>query len=135
MLGILADRLTNLTLNGAHLIQHNGSPTADPTFSGGVFVNMGATLLATAPTQIIGNTGYGIGADQLGIVTIDALNIANNSREGVHLGHMSNGFIGANTVFSANGTASVTCDKTSWAFADDLKSVRGHNCKNLDNKR
>jgi Right handed beta helix region len=134
-LGILADRLTNLTLNGAQVVQHNGSPTADPTSSGGIFVNMGAALLATGPTQIVGNTGFGIGADQLGIVTIDTVTIANNSREGVHLGHMSNGFIGGNTVFSANGNATVTCDKTSWAFADDLKSLRGHNCKNIDNKQ
>jgi Right handed beta helix region len=133
--GMFVDRASNVTLAGKQLIQNNGSAIADPLSSSGIFVNMGGVLLVTSPNvSITDNIGFGIGADQMGIVTMDGLTIARNSREGVHLGHLSNGFIGPSVNFGTNGVASITCDKTSYAFVDEQKNYTGTNCKNIEKK-
>jgi hypothetical protein len=133
--GIFVDRASAVTIRGKTVIQNNGSVAADPALSSGVFVNMGGVLLIGSPNvSIVDNVGFGVGADQAGIVTVDSLTIARNSREGVHLGHMSNAFFGPNVNFGTNGVASITCDKTSYAFVDEHKNYTGTNCKNMEKK-
>jgi hypothetical protein len=80
--GVNVVRPGELSMGGPHLIQNNGSATADPTLRGGIRVSRGSLALQNG-VQINGNTGPGIRADFNTGAIVANVTVSNNSEEGV----------------------------------------------------
>lgn len=128
--GVNVVRLGELTMNGPHQIQSNGSSSADPTVRGGIRVNRGSLTLLNG-VQISNNTGPGIRADQNTGTTVTDVTISSNSEEGVHVDRRSVAGFSQPLSIVGNGIASISCDTTSLVFGD-LTGVDGINCMRIE---
>lgn len=128
--GVNVVRLGELTMNGPHQIQNNGTATADPTLRGGIRMIRGSLTL-TRGVQISNNTGPGIRADQNTGVSVTSITDSNNSEQGVKVGRQSvAGFFPPLTIVG-NGVASISCDTTSLVFGD-LTGITNINCNQIE---
>jgi hypothetical protein len=115
---------------GPHLIQNNGSATADPTFRGGIRVNRGSLTLQNGVT-ITGNVGPGIRADFNTGVLVAIVTVSNNSEEGIRVGRQSVSQFLPPVTIAGNGAASVSCDTTSLLFGD-LTGIADLDCSRIE---
>ena len=129
-LGVNVVRQGELSMGGPHLIQNNGSATADSTLRGGIRVSRASVTLQNG-VQIIGNVGPGIRADFNTGALVTNVTVSNNSEEGVRVGRQSvSEFIPPFTI-AGNGAASVSCDTTSLVFGD-LSGVTNLDCSRIE---
>ena len=128
--GVNVVRLGELTMNGPHQIQNNGSAAADPAVRGGIRVSRSSLDLLNG-VQISNNTGPGIRADQNTSTTVTNVTISSNSEEGVHVDRQSVAGFSQPLSIVGNGIASISCDTTSLVFGD-LTGVAGINCMQIE---
>ena len=130
IVGVNVVRSGELSMNGAHQIQNNGSWTADPTLRGGIRLNRSSLTLKNG-VQITGNTGPGIRADQNTGTSVSNVTVSNNSEEGVHVDRQSVAGFFQPLFFFGNGIDSISCDSTSLLYGD-LTGVAGINCARIE---
>jgi len=128
--GVNIVRLGELTMNGPHQIQNNGSSVADPTLRGGIRINRGSLNLGNG-VQVAGNVGPGLRADQNTGITITDVTINNNTEEGVHVDRQSVASFSQPLSIVGNGLSSISCDTTSLLFGD-LTGVAGISCMHIE---
>jgi hypothetical protein len=128
--GVNVVRQGELTMGGPHLIQNNGSATADPTFRGGIRVVRSSLTLQNG-VQVIGNVGPGIRADFNAGAILSNATVSNNSEDGVHVGRQSVSQFLPPITITGNGAASVSCDTTSLLFGD-LTGIAGLDCSRIE---
>ena len=130
IVGVNVVRQGELSMNGPHQVQNNGSATADATLRGGIRANRSSLTLRNG-VQITANTGPGIRADQNTGTSVSNVTVSNNSEEGVHVDRQSvAGFFQPLFLFG-NGIDSISCDTTSLIFGD-LTGVAGVNCMRIE---
>jgi Right handed beta helix region len=130
--GVNVFRLGELTMNGPHTIQKNGSVTADPTLRGGIRMNRGSLTLDKG-VKIINNFGPGVRADFNTGTSVKNVTVSNNSEEGVRVGRQSVAGFFAPLTFIGNGEASISCDNTSLIFGDlNLSTIGDIDCKHIE---
>ena len=128
--GVNVVRLGELTMNGPHQIQSNGSLVADPMFRAGIRVARGSLTL-TNGVQISNNTGPGIRADANAGFSLTNVTVSSNTEEGVHVFRQSvAGFFQPLSIVG-NGIASISCDTTSLIYGD-LTGVAGIKCMQIE---
>ncbi len=123
-------RLGELTMNGPHQIQNNGTATADPTLRGGIRMIRGSLTLNNG-VQVSNNTGPGIRADQNTGTSVTNITVSNNSEEGVRVGRQSVAGFFPPLAIVGNPVASISCDSTSLIFGD-LTGITGTNCNRIE---
>jgi len=129
-LGVNVVRQGELSMGGPHLIQNNGSATADPTLRGGIRVSRGSLTLQNG-VQITGNVGPGIRADFNTGALFSNVTVSNNSEEGVRVGRQSVSEFLPPITIAGNGAASVSCDTNSLAFGD-LSGIANLDCSRIE---
>jgi parallel beta-helix repeat protein len=128
--GVNIVRLGELTMNGPHQIQNNGTVVADPTLRGGVRTIRGSLTL-TNGVQISNNVGPGIRVDQNTGLSVTNITVSNNSEEGVKVGRQSvAGFFSPFSIVG-NSISSISCDTTSLLFGD-LTGVNNISCSRIE---
>jgi hypothetical protein len=130
ILGVNVIRMGEVTMNGPHQIQNNGSLVADPALRGGIRLNR-ASLALQNGVQVTGNTGPGIRADQNTGTSMSNVTISGNTEEGVHVDRQSVSGFSQPLLIGGNGGASISCDSTSLLFGD-LTGVAGINCMRVE---
>jgi len=128
--GVNVVRLGELTMNGPHQIQNNGTATADPTLRGGIRMIRGSLTLNNG-VQVSNNTGPGIRADQNTGTSVTNITVSNNSEEGVRVGRQSVAGFFPPLAIVGNPVASISCDSTSLIFGD-LTGITGTNCNRIE---
>jgi hypothetical protein len=128
--GVNVVRLGELTMNGPHQIQNNGTATADPTMRGGIRMNRGSLTLVRG-VQISNNVGPGIRADQNTGTSIRNITVSNNTEEGVRVGRQSVSGFFPPLAITGNGVASISCDSTSLIFGD-LTGISHIECNRIE---
>jgi hypothetical protein len=128
--GVNVVRFGELSMNGPHQIQNNGTATADPTLRGGIRVVRGSLTLNRG-VDISNNTGPGIRADQNTGLSVTNITDSNNSEEGVKVGRQSVAGFFPPLAISGNGVASISCDTTSLVFGD-LTGITQINCSRIE---
>lgn len=125
--GVNVVRSSSASFDGPHIIRRNGS-TLD-MFRSGIRVEHSNVTLAG--TNIHGNTGPGITADESSTVNVLAnAVIQGNTEDGVRLAIQSNGGFFPPISITGNGGASIACDTTSVAFGD-FTGIKNVNCSHL----
>ncbi len=128
--GVNVVRLGELTMNGPHQIQNNGTATADPTLRGGIRMIRGSLTLNNG-VQVSNNVGPGIRADQNTGTSVTNITVSNNSEEGVRVGRQSvSGFFQPLAIVG-NPVASISCDTTSLVFGD-LTGITNVECSRIE---
>src|SRR5712692_341344 len=128
--GVNVVRLGELTMNGPHQIQNNGTATADPTLGGRIRMIRGSLTLNNG-VQVSNNTGPGIRADQNTGTSVTNITVSNNSEEGVRVGRQSVAGFFPPLAIVGNPVASISCDSTSLIFGD-LTGITGNNCNRIE---
>ena len=128
--GVNVVRMGELTMNGPHQIQNNGSPAADPTFRAGIRVARSSLTLGNG-VQISNNVGPGIRADQNTGTIVTNVTVSSNTEEGIHVDRQSVAAFFQPLSIVGNGIASISCDTTSLVFGD-LTGVAGINCMRIE---
>lgn len=128
--GINVVRSGELTMNGPHQIQNNGSLGADATLRGGIRVARGSLTL-TNGVQVSNNTGPGIRADQNTGTSVTNVTVSGNTEEGIYVDRQSVAGFSQPLSIVGNGIASISCDTTSLVFGD-LTGVAGINCMHIE---
>jgi hypothetical protein len=129
-LGVNVVRQGELTMVGPHLIQNNGSATADPTLRGGIRVVRSSLTLRNG-VQVIGNVGPGIRVDFNAGAMLSTATVSNNTEDGVHVDRQSVSQFVPPITITGNGAASVSCDTTSLVFGD-LTGITGLDCSRIE---
>lgn len=130
ILGVNVIRMGEVTMNGPHQIQNNGSLVADPALRGGIRLNR-ASLALQNGVQVTGNSGPGIRADQNTGTSMSNVTISGNTEEGVHVDRQSVAGFAQPLFIGGNGGGSISCDSTSLLFGD-LTGVAGINCTRIE---
>ena len=125
--GVNVVRSSAANFNGPHFIRRNGS-ASDLSRSG---IRVEHSSVTVAGTNINGNTGPGITADESSTINVLAnAVIRGNTEDGVHLAIQSNGGFSQPISIAGNGGASIACDTTSVAFGD-FTGIKNINCSLL----
>ena len=130
IVGVNVIRGSELSMNGPHQIQNNGSATADATLRGGIRLNRSSLTLRNG-VQVTGNAGPGIRADQNTGTLVSNVTVSNNSEEGIHVDRQSVAGFFQPLFFFGNGIDSISCDATSLIYGE-LTGVQGVNCTRIE---
>lgn len=136
--GINVVQGSSAAILGAHRIQANGFESPQPQLTAGIRAG-GSSLNLTGPLEVTGNNGPGVWGDLNSTITIGsppgaAQQITRNAAEGIRLTALSVASWLAPPAISANGGASVSCDRSSWLFGD-IAGMSEIRCSNADRGR
>lgn len=127
---------SQVTVDGPHKIQQNGSSAASAL--GGIGLFSGSSLELLNGAEVSNNVGAGITVAGNATLSLNGSTISNNTEEGVNVLQMSLAqLFGPNELFGGvnnilgNGVADISCDTTS-LVAGDLSEVANNQCKRVD---